>query len=66
MKATITGSDSLSKRILVDLTGGLRISEVPVNYPVSLDQAKRCSIEIKFDQKHLTNPYFMVNNKNPF
>jgi len=43
MKATITGSDSLSKRILVDLLGGLRVSEVPERYPVSLDQAKRLS-----------------------
>lgn len=25
-----------------------------------------CNIEIKVDQKHLKNPYFMVNNKNPF
>jgi len=43
MKATITGNDSLSKRILVDLKSGLRVSEVPERYPVSLDQAKRLS-----------------------
>lgn len=43
MKATITGSDVLSKRILLDLQSGLRVSEVPNHYPVSLDQAKRLS-----------------------
>lgn len=43
MKATITGHDSLSKRILVDLDSGLRVSSIPEHYPVSLDQAKRLS-----------------------
>ena len=43
MKATITGTDSLSKRILLALDGGLRVSEVPEHYPVSLDQVKRLS-----------------------
>ncbi|MGG3892193.1 MmcB family DNA repair protein [Metabacillus fastidiosus] len=43
MKATITGLDALSKRILLDLDRGLKVSEVPEHYPVSLDQAKRLS-----------------------
>ena len=43
MKATITGNDVLSNRILLDLQSGLRVSEVPNHYPVSLDQAKRLS-----------------------
>jgi len=43
MKATTTGNDSLSKRILLDLQGGLRVSEIPTHYPVSLDQAKKLS-----------------------
>jgi hypothetical protein len=43
MKATITGNDALSKRILLDLQSGLRVSEIPEHYPVSLDQAKRLS-----------------------
>ncbi|MFJ8244739.1 hypothetical protein [Peribacillus asahii] len=29
MKATITGNDNLSKRILVVLDGRLRVSEIP-------------------------------------
>ncbi|MGG3803491.1 hypothetical protein ABEU91_07845, partial [Metabacillus fastidiosus] len=43
MKATITGTDALSKRILLDLDSGLKVSQVPEHYPVSLDQAKRLS-----------------------
>src|SRR5690606_2748099 len=44
MKATITGLDSISKHILAALDkGGLRVSEIPEHYPVSLDQAKRLS-----------------------
>ncbi|MFE7152335.1 hypothetical protein ACFVIJ_18525, partial [Heyndrickxia sporothermodurans] len=43
MTQTITGKDNLSKRILHEIEGGLRISEVPKLYPVSLDQAKRLS-----------------------
>ncbi|MGE7219628.1 hypothetical protein ACQKJC_24640 [Priestia koreensis] len=43
MKATITGNDSLSKRILLELEGGRRVSEIPSMYPVSLDQSKRLS-----------------------
>lgn len=43
MNATITGHDSLSKQILVALNSGLGVSEVPEQYPVSLDQAKRLS-----------------------
>ena len=43
MKATITGTDTLSKRILLALESGLRVSEVPEHYPVSLDQVKRLS-----------------------
>jgi hypothetical protein len=43
MKATITGNDNLSNRILVLLKDGLRVSEIPNHYPVSLDQAKRLS-----------------------
>lgn len=43
MKATITGTDPLSNRILLALDKGLRVSEIPEHYPVSLDQAKRLS-----------------------
>ena len=43
MKATITGTDTLSKRILLALDSGLRVSKVPEHYPVSLDQVKRLS-----------------------
>jgi len=43
MKATITGNDSLSKRILLELDGGRRVSEIPSMYPISLDQSKRLS-----------------------
>lgn len=43
MKATITGTDPLSIRILLALDDGLRVSEVPEHYPVSLDQVKRLS-----------------------
>ena len=40
MKATITGSDDLSKRILIDLNSGIKVSQIPDLYPISLDQAK--------------------------
>ncbi len=43
MKATITGSDDLSKRILIDLNRGMKVSQIPEHYPISLDQAKRLS-----------------------
>ncbi len=43
MHATITGNDELSKRILIDLNTGLRVSGIPDHYPVSLDQAKKLS-----------------------
>ncbi len=43
MKATITGNDSLSKRILLDLSNGVKVSEIPKLYPVSLDQVKKLS-----------------------
>ncbi|TXC78306.1 MmcB family DNA repair protein [Metabacillus litoralis] len=43
MKATITGIDPLSKRILLDLDRGLKVLQVPDHYPVSLDQAKKLS-----------------------
>jgi len=43
MHATITGCDNLSKRILIDLNSGLRVSKIPEHYPVSLDQAKKLS-----------------------
>jgi DNA repair protein MmcB-like len=43
MNATITGSDPLSKRIMLDLDAGLKVSQVPEHYPVSLDQTKRLS-----------------------
>ena len=43
MKATITGTDSLSQRIILDLQRGIKVSAVPEIYPVSLDQAKRLS-----------------------
>ena len=43
MKATITGTDPLSKRIILALDDGLRVSDVPEHYPVSLDQVKRLS-----------------------
>jgi hypothetical protein len=43
MKATITGSDDLSKRILIDLNRGMKVAKIPEHYPVSLDQAKRLS-----------------------
>lgn len=43
MKATITGLDPLSKRILLDLNRGIKVSDIPVRYPVSIDQAKRLS-----------------------
>lgn len=43
MKATITGTDPLSKRILLDLDRGLKVLQVPDHYPVSLDQAKKLS-----------------------
>lgn len=43
MHATITGSDDLSKRILIDLNSGIKVSQIPDHYPVSLDQAKRLS-----------------------
>lgn len=43
MKATITGTDPLSIRILIDLDKGVKVSDIPAQYPVSLDQAKRLS-----------------------
>lgn len=43
MKATTTGNDPLSKRILLDLGRGVKVSEMPSLYPISLDQAKRLS-----------------------
>jgi hypothetical protein len=43
MQATITGSDDLSKRILIDLNSGIKVSQIPDLYPISLDQAKRLS-----------------------
>lgn len=43
MHATITGSDDLSKRILIDLNNGIKVSQIPEHYPVSLDQAKKLS-----------------------
>ncbi|WP_338473411.1 MmcB family DNA repair protein (plasmid) [Niallia sp. XMNu-256] len=43
MKATITGCDDLSKRILIDLKRGMKVSRIPKHYPVSLDQAKKLS-----------------------
>ncbi|MBY0123298.1 MmcB family DNA repair protein [Bacillus sp. S/N-304-OC-R1] len=43
MKTTITGIDSVSKQIIDALASGLRVSDVPLHYPVSLDQAKRLS-----------------------
>ncbi|MGM7637619.1 MmcB family DNA repair protein [Bacillus sp. Hm123] len=43
MKATITGRDPLSLRIMRDLDLGMKVSDVPGNYPVSLDQAKKLS-----------------------
>jgi len=43
MKATITGSNDLSKRILIDLNSGIKVSQIPDLYPISLDQAKRLS-----------------------
>jgi hypothetical protein len=43
MQATITGVDPLSKRILLDLNKGKKVSEIPDHYPVSIDQAKRLS-----------------------
>jgi hypothetical protein len=43
MKATITGTDSLSQRIILDLRRGVKVSAIPEMYPVSLDQAKRLS-----------------------
>ena len=43
MLATITGNDDLSKRILIDLNNGMKVSQIPGHYPVSLDQAKKLS-----------------------
>jgi hypothetical protein len=43
LKATITGSDPLSKHILLDLASGVKVSQIPEHYPVSLDQAKKLS-----------------------
>jgi hypothetical protein len=43
IKATITGNDSLSKRILLDIDNGAKVSEIPSLYPISLDQAKKLS-----------------------
>ncbi|MCQ6276232.1 MmcB family DNA repair protein [Bacillus sp. V3B] len=43
MKATITGVDPLSKRILLDLNRGVKVSDIPTHYPVSIDQSKRLS-----------------------
>ena len=43
MKATITGTDPLSKRILLDLDRGLKVLQVLDHYPVSLDQTKKLS-----------------------
>jgi hypothetical protein len=43
MHATITGSDNLSKRILIDLNSGIKVSQIPDRYPVSLDQSKKLS-----------------------
>jgi hypothetical protein len=43
MLAKITGSDDLSKRILIDLNSGMKVSQIPEHYPVSLDQAKKLS-----------------------
>lgn len=51
MKALITGIDSLSKRILVDLDRGIKVLEIPEIYPVSLDQAKRLSRYLKILQQ---------------
>ncbi|PLT33282.1 MmcB family DNA repair protein [Bacillus sp. V5-8f] len=47
MKATITGIDSLSKRIMLDLDRGTKVSDIPEAYAVSLDQAKRLSRYLK-------------------
>lgn len=43
MKETITGNDSISKKIILDLQSGLRVSEIPDHYPISIDQAKKLS-----------------------
>lgn len=43
MKTTITGNEPLSKRILLDIDNGIKVSAIPDIYPVSLDQAKRLS-----------------------
>ena len=43
MQATITGTDPLSKRIILDLNRGIKVSDIPARYPVSLDQSKRLS-----------------------
>ncbi|KAA9013055.1 MmcB family DNA repair protein [Niallia endozanthoxylica] len=43
IKATITGNDSLSKRILLDIDNGAKVSEIPTLYPITLDQAKKLS-----------------------
>ena len=43
MQATITGTDPLSKRIILDLNQGIKVSDIPARYPVSLDQSKRLS-----------------------
>ncbi|MFS0882895.1 MmcB family DNA repair protein [Metabacillus niabensis] len=44
-KAMITGKeeDQLTFKIINELENGLRVSEVPERYPISLDQAKRIS-----------------------
>jgi uncharacterized protein (DUF433 family) len=61
MKATITGTDQLSKRIILALDDGLRVSDVPEHYPVSLDQVKRLSRfkrMLEAAKENLTEEYY--------
>lgn len=53
----ITGNDKMSLKILEELKKGTKIKEIPLLYPVSLDQAKRLSRYYKILQaadKHLS------------
>lgn len=43
MNLSITGIDDLSQKILEELHKGVRVSEIPTIFPVSIDQAKRLS-----------------------
>lgn len=46
--------------------GKLKFGVYKKGHETLLNQRSVCSFEIKFEQKHLVNPYFTINKKNPF